>query len=334
MTREAAPTLDDARRAARSLVSAGVGEVWLYGSVARGESEPGSDIDLVAVLDDLDYGRRSIVKRELQEAARAACGRWVEVLVTDRPEWRIQRKQVPASFISAISCDLMLLACDTVEMADVDWDKHQVMPASDAELALERLRGVLLNLTKIDATRVPSPPERDRADDDDPGDYLLVRGGRLVMLCEAADMAVENAAKAVGVVSGVRAQTLWEHDVGKIIAELDDADTDALRGLLASAPGLVKSPDYVSMWRTRGAYGSPTEGKTAQEVATPAFARAIGLIACDVAAYAADAVENRIGGHTDVADVRRWASKVRARLADHDTATGGPTTAGAGLVEP
>ena len=322
VTREVAPTLDDARRAARALVASGVGEVWLYGSVARGESEPRSDIDLIAVLDDLDYGRRLSVKGELQEAARAACGRWVEVLVTDRPEWRIQREQVSASFISAISYDLMLLACGTVEMADVDWDKHQVMPTSNAELARERLRGVLLNLTKIDATRVPSPPERDRADDDDPGDYLLVRGGRLVMLCEAADMAVENAAKAVGVVSGVRAQTLWEHDVGKIVAELDDADTDAFRELLAAAPGLVKSPDYVSMWRTRGAYGSPTEGMTAQEVATPAFARAIGLIACDVAGYAATAVERRIGEHTDAADVRRWATGVRRGLNQRDLATG------------
>ena len=43
----------------------GVGEVWLYGSVARGESEPGSDIDLVAVLDDLEYRRRVRVKGEL-----------------------------------------------------------------------------------------------------------------------------------------------------------------------------------------------------------------------------------------------------------------------------
>ena len=101
VTRGAAPTLEDARRAAQALVDVGVGEVWLYGSVARGESEPGSDIDLVAVLDDLDYRRRVRVKGELQEVARSACGRRVEVLVTDRVEWRIQREQVPASFVRA-----------------------------------------------------------------------------------------------------------------------------------------------------------------------------------------------------------------------------------------
>ena len=72
----------------------------------------------------------------------------------------------------------------------------------------------------------------------------------------------------------------------------------------------------------RGAYGSLSEGRTAQEIATPPFARAIGMIACDVAAYAADAVERRIGGHKDIADVRRWATRVRGYLADHDPATG------------
>ena len=42
---------------------------WL---VVRGESEPGSDIDLVAVFDDLEYRRRFQVEDELQAVARAA----------------------------------------------------------------------------------------------------------------------------------------------------------------------------------------------------------------------------------------------------------------------
>ena len=157
VTRRAAPTLEDARRAAQALVDVGVGEVWLYGSVARGESEPGSDIDLVAVLDDLDYRRRVRVKGELQEVARSACGHRVEVLVTDRVEWRIQREQVTASFASAISYDIMLLACGSNTGVEVDWGKDQVLPTSNDELALERLRGVLLNLTKIDASCATKP---------------------------------------------------------------------------------------------------------------------------------------------------------------------------------
>ena len=299
-------------------------EVWLYGSVARGESEPGSDIDLVAVFHDLQYRRRLRAKGELQELAREACGQRVEVQVTDRAEWRIQREEVSASFASAIACDLQLLACIDTAFGEVNWGKDQVMAASNDELALERMRGVLLNLTKIDACCMPSPRERELADDDDPGDCLLVRGGRLVVLCEAADMAVENAAKAVGVLSDVSAKTLWQHDVQTIVAELDDEDTDPFAGLLAAAPELVKSPGYVTMWRTRGAYGTPTEGMTAQQIATPPFARAIGLIACDVASYAADAVERRIGRHGDAADVRRWALRVHDGLTGLDLATGEP----------
>ncbi len=324
-TLERAPTIDDARRVAAALVDAGVREVWLYGSVARGEAAPRSDIDVVAVLDDLNYRQRIRTKLELQQVAREAGGRPVDVLVTDQAEWRIQREQVSKSFASAISCDLKPLACSSNEPAKVDWGKDQVMATSDAELALERLRGVLLNLSKFYTTLDPSPAERDLAEDDDPGDYLLVRGGRLVILCEAADMAVENAAKAVGVLSEVEAATLWEHDVGKIVGELDDEDSDAFKKLLAAEPGLVKSPDYVTMWRTRGAYGTPTEGMTAQEVASPAFAKAIGVIACDVSVYAADAVAKRMGDdHRDIVEARRWASRIRQSLSSRDLATGDP----------
>ena len=88
--------MEDARRAADALVGAGAREVWLYGSVARGKPHRRSDIDLVAVFDDLDYRRRIHTTIEMQRLAEQACGHRVEVMVTDRPEWRIQRECVPA----------------------------------------------------------------------------------------------------------------------------------------------------------------------------------------------------------------------------------------------
>ena len=54
----AAPTIDDARRAGQALADAGAREVMVFGSVAKGEARPYSDIDLVVVLDDLDYRSR------------------------------------------------------------------------------------------------------------------------------------------------------------------------------------------------------------------------------------------------------------------------------------
>ena len=109
-------------------------------------------------------------------------------------------------------------------------------------------------------------------------------------------MALENAAKALAVLEDVKAKTLWSHDVGKIVDELDDSDTDALRSLMAAAPQLVKSPNYITMWRKRGAYGSPTEVMTVQQVASPAFARSTGLIACEVAEYVAEAAHQPAQG--------------------------------------
>ena len=54
------PTIEDARRAAEALAAAGVGRVVLFGSVARGAATERSDIDLVAIYDDIDYNKRTV----------------------------------------------------------------------------------------------------------------------------------------------------------------------------------------------------------------------------------------------------------------------------------
>ena len=54
----AAPTIDDARAAGRALTAVGAREVMVFRSVARGVAVPYSDIDLVAILDDVDYKQR------------------------------------------------------------------------------------------------------------------------------------------------------------------------------------------------------------------------------------------------------------------------------------
>lgn len=78
-----APTVDDARRAGRELADAGASRVLLFGSVAQGRAQPYSDIDLVAVFDDLDYTRRLSRQLDLQTAAQACTGHRVQIHVTD-----------------------------------------------------------------------------------------------------------------------------------------------------------------------------------------------------------------------------------------------------------
>ena len=321
-----APTLDDARLAADALVADGVAEVWLYGSVARGEAHPGSDIDLVAVFDDLDYRQRVKATMRLLRVAEKACGHPVQVMATDRPEWRVQREDVPASFVSAISCDLILLAYNSDPPGEVDWDKDQVMPTSDAELAVDRLQAVLIALNKIFVNLDPGRAELSLLDPNDPLDYEMARAGRMIMICEAAHLAMENAAKAIAVLGGVSAKTLWTHDIEQLVESLDGRISKELRTLLRSAPELVKHEGYITMWRTCGAYGTSGEGLTVQEIATPDFARAMALITCDIADYTIRTVRHYIGPHHAITKLYEWSQNIRRHITEYDITTGEPTT--------
>lgn len=101
----AAPTIDDARRAGRALTNAGAREVMVFGSVAKGEALPYSDIDLVVVLDDLDYRSRRDTACALEDLAADAVGQSIDVWLTDVPEWAAQNR-CAASFAAAIRADL------------------------------------------------------------------------------------------------------------------------------------------------------------------------------------------------------------------------------------
>ena len=89
----AAPSLDDARRAA----AAGASQVLLFCSVARGTQDAGSDIDLVAVFDDLDYAARWERMAAPERPASHAAGCRVEVHVTDRPGWAVRSRRLATS---------------------------------------------------------------------------------------------------------------------------------------------------------------------------------------------------------------------------------------------
>lgn len=105
-----APTMDDARRAAEELIAAGAGRVLLFGSLARGEQRGASDIDLVAVYDDLDYAERARRRCALERRARSASGFDVDVIVTDLPEWTVRSERVPASVEARIAAEAICLA--------------------------------------------------------------------------------------------------------------------------------------------------------------------------------------------------------------------------------
>ena len=307
-------------------MAAGVGQVWLFGSLARGEARSVSDIDLVAVFDDLDYRRRWRVEAELRKAASLAAGRPVDVVVTDRPEWRIQQRRVSASFAAAIGGDLRLLADRPA--VGVDWDKEQSMAVSNEQLAEQRIDDVVGLLTKIIGLRWPSRDEDAAAVGGERDLYEQLLSARLIGLCEAAHLTVEGCLKAVGTLTGVEARLLHAHDVGAIADALPPAERDAMLALIASSPGLVKTPGYISMWRTKGVYSTVGEGMTAREIATPAFATAIAAIAADVAATAAGWLARRGIEPASAATLRARVEKVRDHIAHIDLGSGEPRTTG------
>ena len=92
-TRTALPTRADARRAADALSAIGARQVLLFGSVAQGDPNLESDIDLVAVFDDLgDYRRRQNIETQARRAVEDACGWASDILITDRVEWSVRSK--------------------------------------------------------------------------------------------------------------------------------------------------------------------------------------------------------------------------------------------------
>ena len=157
-----APTVSDAQVAGEALVAAGVEEVLLFGSVARGSADEHSDIDLVAVFADIDYAQRWQMARRLEEAARSALGHWpVQVIVTDRPEWENRVEKVSGSFESGI-CREALRVAESGTRLRVRWDKEMVLPMSNPDEALKQFTDrVLDQLSEVTRATALSPGELD-----------------------------------------------------------------------------------------------------------------------------------------------------------------------------
>ncbi len=66
--------------------------IILFGSVARGDDGPDSDIDLMVVLPSLDYDRRREVASRLRSLLRTSAP--VQLLITDERECRRRRNVI------------------------------------------------------------------------------------------------------------------------------------------------------------------------------------------------------------------------------------------------
>lgn len=129
------PTLEDAQAAAEILAEAGATRVLLFGSLARGEANELSDIDLVAIFDDLDYTERHQLSHDLNQKIEDQVDIRNDLVVTDHPEWKSRTEgEVPTCFQACISMEVVPLI-DGPPLVPVIWDKPLDVPITRLEEA-------------------------------------------------------------------------------------------------------------------------------------------------------------------------------------------------------
>ncbi|MCY4621733.1 MAG: nucleotidyltransferase domain-containing protein [bacterium] len=245
LTLMASPCMADAESAAEAVAVEGVSRVLLFGSVARGQAGPDSDIDLVAIHDDLDYSKRRERSDELTRLARRAAGCRVFVYVTDWPEWTHRSNRVSTSLEYAITSDAVTLYDRAPNGAR--WGKEIGMPETNREEAAGRLHNALRALFGVQSQLRMSVAERDALQDRDPEYYLFALRDRLCLLCAHAQMAMETSLKALINLQGIRPSRT--HDLVRLLSTLRAADRGHVGSLFVNV-----TPEEASMWRQAGAY--------------------------------------------------------------------------------
>ena len=237
----AVPDLAAAHRAAAELVAAGVGRVLVFGSVARGEATEDSDIDLVAIFDDLgDYSTRSKQRCSLEAKARTATGCPVDVIVTDAPEWAVRTTKVPCSVETRLAAHAVELA-DTGNHADIDWDKEIGLPADPTAELASRFEEMFDAAMELEKQLQPSQGEADALDADH---RRHQEDKRFASAMSQVHLIVESAAKATYIID-LRTAPPWKHHIAELLAN----QSDPIRQAFYALAGADLDLDALHLWR-------------------------------------------------------------------------------------
>ena len=300
------PTLAEAERAAKVVAGAGAGTVLLFGSVARGEAHSHSDIDLMVIYDNLDYARRQDLTMELEGLARAEVGCSVDVHLTDRPEWKMRTEQVVTSFENRVKGHALVMV--DKEPGAVDWDKKMVMPKSDHEEAVERLRQVANALQGIQERFVPNFAQRRMDAEGNEMKAFAAYQGRLARGCSAGHLTVETAVKSLIHLSSSPEAKPWGHKIDEqLLPQLPEPHKSEIESRLARV-----GVENLQKWQQQARYERFV-------TPTPKVFTEITEAACRVALYTADQFPPGLDIATDV-----WknVSYIEEALARRDLYTG------------
>ena len=254
---KSAPTREDAQRAAEAVAAHGATQVLLFGSVAKGTANAHSDIDLVAIFDDLgDYSDRWDRQETLMAETQARVGHSVHVHVTDFPEWRKRTTEVTASFEASIAAYAVALI-DGEPVVNPDWGKEIGCVDNNLEEAEQRFNDVYLNCRVLNRHLSPDKFEAAAEDLDDKERDRL---NRMRGLCGAAARAIETSIKVLVALEGTSPEKV--HDISNLLDQLQDLRlARALRQAVATA-GLTTLE--ISQWHTKSNYGNHLEKQWAE----------------------------------------------------------------------
>ena len=316
------PTPADATAAAEALVAAGAEEVLLFGSVARGEANERSDIDLVAVFADIDYSRRVDLRRRLEETATSAVGsRLVQVLVTDRPEWVNRVRRVSASFECHIHSEAVQVAKSDTR-SPIRWNKEMVKPMSNPEEALKYFTDrVLTRLAQLSHSVTSRVGENSSALS--AADRATARLRRMVTVCEDSSVTVELALKALALMHDVPTPTEKDlrsagHDIGLCLRLVPEPHRLAVEAIVGER-GLDLGT--MSRWRIIATYPDDidVERTDADRVVEDYVATALAVCGLVI-----DSIEETVGDSTAMRSVKTEWRLLHDFIAGQDVRTGRP----------
>ena len=306
----ATPTIADACRAAEALAAKGVTRVVLYGSVARGEATERSDIDLIAIYDDIDYGKRGQIAAPARTAARAASGFPVDVLVTDLPEWSMRTTRVRTS-LEARAARTGTVLVDR-PAGRVDWDKEMVMPTDDYREALYRLGHIGDALEDLHARLEPSRMQALYAELGAVEAAHLAELGRMLALGGFCQSAVEASVKALIHRTAQPHRRPWGHNIEDLCRELPSLIREHVVGHLLHPVG----PEEFTPWHRWSRYHE--RGKDPAPVAE--VVEPLIRAACRLAVYTA----GRFGTEPRAWRVSACADQIDEYLNTYDLEAGRP----------
>ena len=294
-TRTAVPTRADARTAAEALSAIGARQVLSFGSVAQGDPNLQSDIDLVAVFDDLgDYRRRQDIETQARTAVEDACGWACDILVTDRVEWSMRSKlatTVEAEI--AQSCRVLL---DLPVAGPIDWDKPIGRPANDAQEATAELRLAIRHMRVVCEYARGTRGEHEAKKERDDARIETARYDRMRVLCERSHNAASAALRAYtkGV---IRQRPNRGQGQGRFVAMLNQIPADK-RSALETALRVPAS--CMDAWEQNPGASLPS---AVLESVTPALAADMIETAIGCCAFAARSIESALGPVQEARDL-------------------------------